>query len=324
MASFRKRNDKWQARVRRRGYPDITMSFISKSEASAWAREVETALDKGTFVHRTETHNTTLEECLTRYLAEITPHKKHNSVEGYRIKRWLKTPLARRFIGSLKSSDFATWRDKRLKEGAAPNTIKLELAVISHLFFIARSEWGFEGLENPIKYIRKPKASRGRIRRASKEELKLLSENTDSIELPFIIQLAVQTGMRRGEIASINWQDIDLDRRVIQLWDTKNGDDRLVPLSSRVITLLERIPKRLDGRLFGMTPNAITRAFMRSCERSGLENLHFHDLRHEAITSFFEKGLSLPEVATISGHKTWEMLRRYTHLSAERIASKLD
>lgn len=324
MASFRKRNDRWQARVRRKGYPDITMSFISKSEASAWAREVETALDKGTFIHRSESHNVTLEECLKRYHAEITPHKKHNSVEGYRINCWLKSALSKRFIGSLRSSDFAAWRDKRLKEGAAANTIKLELAVISHLFFIARSEWGFEGLENPIRYIRKPKATRGRIRRASEEELKLLSENTDSIELPFIIQLAVQTGMRRGEIASIKWGDINLERKVIQLWETKNGDDRLVPLSSRTIDLLKLIPRRLDGRLFGMTPNAITRAFMRACERSGLENLHFHDLRHEAITSFFERGLSLPEVAAISGHKTWEMLRRYTHLSAEKIASKLD
>lgn len=129
--------------------------------------------------------------------------------------------------------------------------------------------------------------------------------------------------MRRGEISSIIWEDIDLQKRIIYLWDTKNGEDRQVPLSSKAVELIESIPKRNDGRLFGMTAHAISYAFIRACKRVKLEDLHFHDLRHEAISRMFEKNLNVMEVGAISGHKTLQMLKRYTHLNAEELALKL-
>jgi len=231
--------------------------------------------------------------------------------------------LAKRFICTLRSSDFAAWRDLRLKQGRAGNTVKLELALISHLFFVARAEWGFEGLDNPIRYIRKPKLAKGRTRRVTDDEINLLINNTDSFDLPFMLQLAVETGMRRGEIASIKWSDIDFGRRIIQLRDTKNGEDRQVPLSSKALNVIRSIPRRIDGRLFGMTAHAITYAFIRATKRVSLEDLHFHDLRHEAISRMFEKNLNVMEVGTISGHKTLQMLQRYTHLKAENLLEKL-
>jgi integrase len=323
MATFRKRSDGWQARIRRTGYPDLTKTFKTHSDAVAWARLTESDMDRGIFINRSESENTTLAELLTRYLNEITPNKKSQKPEFYRIQGWLKSPLAKRFICTLRSSDFAAWRDSRLKQGRAGNTVKQELAVISHLFFIARAEWGFEGLDNPIRYIRKPKLARGRTRRVTDDEIKLLIENTDSYDLPFMLQLAVETGMRRGEIATIKWSDIYMERRVIQLWDTKNGEDRLVPLSTKAVEVLQRIPKRIDGRLFGMTAHAISYAFIRACKRVKLEDLHFHDLRHEAITRLFEKGFNVMEVGSISGHKTLQMLKRYTHLRAENFLERL-
>lgn len=323
MATFRKRSNGWQARIQRKGYPDLAKTFKTHAEALSWARKVEYEIEKGIFDNQLETKQATLADLLNRYFKEITSHKKSQKPEFYRIQGWLKSPLAPRFIETLRSSDFAAWRDLRLKQGRAGNTVKLELALISHLFFVARAEWGFENLDNPIRYIRKPKLAKGRTRRVKDEELTQLINNTDSYDLPFILKLAIETGMRRGEIASIRWCDIDLHKRIVYLWDTKNGDDRQVPLSSNALRLIETIPKREDGRLFGMTAHAISYAFIRACRRVNLEDLHFHDLRHEAITRMFEKNLNVMEVGAISGHKTLQMLKRYTHLKVENLALKL-
>lgn len=323
MASFRKRSNGWQARIRRKGYPDLTKTFSTRSEANAWARQVESDIDKGAFVSRVEAENTTLSELLNRYLNEITPHKKHFKVEVCRINAWLKNPLSQRYLSTLRTTDFASWRDVRVKQGKSSNTIKLELAIISHLYSVARAEWGFESLENPIRYLRMPKLPNGRTRRVSDSEIQLLIEHSCSKELPNILKLAVETGMRRGEIVSIKWKSVDILKRTIELKDTKNGESRIVPLSSEALNLLISLPRRIDGKVFDMTAHAVTYAFIRACKRAGVSDLHFHDLRHEAITRMFEKGLNVMEVGSVSGHKTLQMLKRYTHLRAEELALKL-
>jgi integrase len=323
MASFRKRSNGWQARIRRKGYPNITKTFSTRSDAIMWARKVESDIDKGAFVSRVEVENTTLAELLIRYLNEITPHKKHFKVEACRIKAWLKNPLSQRYLSTLRTSDFALWRDDRVKEGKSSNTVKLELAIISHLYSIARAEWGFESLENPIRYLRIPKLPSGRTRRVSDSEIQLLISHSCSKELPNILKLAVETGMRRGEIISIKWKAVDILKRTIELKDTKNGESRIVPLSTEALNLLKSIPRRIDGKVFDITAHAITYAFIRACKRAGISDLHFHDLRHEAITRMFEKGLNVMEVGSVSGHKTLQMLKRYTHLRAEELALKL-
>jgi integrase len=198
-----------------------------------------------------------------------------------------------------------------------------ELTLISHLYFIARAEWGFEDLDNPVRYIRKPKLPKGRARRVSDYEINLLINNTDSLDLPFIIKLAIETGMRRGEIASVRWVDVDIQKRIIYLWDTKNGENRQVPLSSRAISTLESIPKREDERLFGMTAHAISYAFIRACKRVKLYDLHFHDIRHEATTRLSEKLPNILELSSVTGHKDLRMLKRYYHPKAEELALKL-
>jgi integrase len=323
MATFRKRSNGWQVRVRRKGYSEVTKTLTTRSEASAWARVIESEMDRGMFVNRSEAETTLFAELLTRYLNEINPNKKHSSVEAYRIKAWLKCPLAKRFVSSLRSADFASWRDLRIKQGISPNTLKLEFAIISHLYFVARAEWGFEYLENPIRHLRMPKLPNGRSRRVSDDELQLLINNTDSFDLPYILKLAIETGMRRCEIASLTWKAVDLNKRILELKETKNGENRFVPLSSIAMSILNSIPRRIDGRIFGMTPHAITYAFIRASKRAELNDLHFHDLRHEAITRLFEKGLNVMEVGSISGHKTLQMLKRYTHLRVENLLERL-
>ncbi len=323
MATFRKRGNGLQARIQRNGYPDLAKTFESRSEAVSWARDIEYQIDKGLFHLPISSKEATLGELLERYRKEITPHKKSIKPEHYRIEAWLKSPYAERFVSNLHSTDFAAWRDTRIKKGLAPSTVIKELALISHLYFIARAEWGFEGLDNPVRYIRKPRLPKGRSRRVTDEEINLLIDNTDSLDLPFIIKLAIETGMRRGEIASVRWVDVDVNKRIIYLWDTKNGENRQVPLSTKALLVLEKIPKRKDGHLFGMTAHAISYAFIRACRRGNLKDLHFHDIRHEATTRLSGKLANILELSSVTGHKDLRMLKRYYHPKAEEIALKL-
>lgn len=323
MATIRKRFTGWQARVQRKGFSERCKTFNNKSDAVAWARMIESEMDRGIYLNRTAAESTTLSELLNRYLTEITPNKKSAKQEKYRINKWLKTRLAARNISTLKTSDFVTWRDARIKTNVGPNTIRLELAIISNLFNVAKNEWGYEQLNNPAESIRIPKLPTGRTRRVSKEEIELLINSTESYELPYIIKIALETGMRRGEIAKLEWRHIDFTKRTVLLPDTKNGEARTIPLTTSCVAVLKSIPRNINGRVFNMTDNAISRAFLRVRLRCGLEDLHFHDIRHEAVTRFFERGLNMMEVSAISGHKTLQMLKRYTHLKAEDLAKKL-
>jgi integrase len=130
--------------------------------------------------------------------------------------------------------------------------------------------------------------------------------------------------MRQGELVNLRWEHIDLTRRITYLPDTKNGEARTVPLSTAAIKVLHSLPRSMTGQVFpGLTTEAVKRAFARAVRRAGIEDLRFHDLRHESTSRLFERGLNIMEVASITGHKDLRMLRRYTHLKAEDLARKL-
>lgn len=346
MATIAKRGPfQWQAKIRREGYKSVSKTFTSKADAEAWARQIEGEMDRGVFVSRTEAENTTLHEALTRYANEITPRKKGAAQELTRIKRWQKHPLAVRRLSTIKGSDIAKFRDDRRAEGKAENTIRLDLALLSHFFEVARKDWGMESLGNPVKAIRLPSGSKQRDRRLHGEEqrylLTALEKSSQPIARP-IVELAIESAMRQSEILRLRWEDIDFSRKIAFLAETKNGESRTVPLSSRAIQTLNALPRPIDGgRIFSISQDRLIRTFQRACivgkaqylkdcAQEGkktadafLDDLRFHDLRHEATTRLFELGLDMMEVASISGHKTLSMLKRYTHLRAEDLAHKL-
>lgn len=197
------------------------------------------------------------------------------------------------------------------------------------------------GLVNPVSQIRKPKLPQGRDRRLLPGELDRIISASESPVLSNIVQFALETAMRRSEIAGMTWDQVDLKKRTVTLLETKNGEKRIVPLSTEAVRILANLPRRIDGNVWGMASDSITQAFIRAvdrarktyekeCEGKGekpdpgfLANLTFHDLRHEATSRFFEKGFNVMEVAAITGHKTLQMLKRYTHLKAEDLAEKL-
>lgn len=342
MASIYKRGPyQWQALIRRKGFETQARVFNTKAEAEAWAAIIESEMGRGVFVSQKEAENTTLSKALDRYEREVTVKKKGHQEKNL-IKRWKAHPLAKRFLATIQGKDIAEYRDVRLNE-VSPNTVRLDLALLSHLFTIAVKEWGMSGLVNPVMQTRKPKLPQGRDRRLLPgEEEKILSACEDyGGDLPHLVLFALETGMRRGELASMTWDNVNLKKRTVILPETKNGEKRIVPLSTEAIRILSSLSRRINGEVWGMEPDSITQAFIRAVSRaraahekecaekgtkpapSFLTELNFHDLRHEATSRFFEKGFNPMEVSAITGHKTLQMLKRYTHLKAEDLAKRM-
>lgn len=316
---IRTRGNRWQARVAIKGYPEQVKSFSNEADALAWGAQVEKQIAEGGY---TASDRTTLAGALTRYSADVIPNKKGGAKELSILRRLAAHRIATLPLVKIRGADVATYRDEMKSFGYAPATIARHLAVLSHLFNIARREWALE-ISNPVELVKKPAIRNARTRRFTLDDLEKIVATTESLELGAIVRLAVETCMRRGELIALRWADIDFKRCVATLKTSKNGDPREVPLSTKAVGILQGLPRQIDGRVFTMTPDAVSRAFARACKRAGLSNLRLHDARHEGVTKLFERGLNPFEVASISGHKTLQMLKRYTHLKAEDLARKL-
>ncbi len=341
MATFETRkNGNWQAKIRRKGYPVQSRTFERKTDAEMWARDLENKMDRGIFVDRTAAENTTLAEALARYALEITPAKKGKVQEKVRINFWLKDKLSSRSLASLKSSDFAKWRDDRLKT-VLPSTLVKDLALISHLFTVCRKEWEIK-IPNPIEDVSKPTVNNSRERRFLQgEESKLMESlgKSRNIWLKPLAQLAIETAMRQGELLQMNWSDIG--DNVIFLADTKNGTSRKVPVSAAAGKILNSLPRCISGKIFDTNQVAVVQAWTRGlararknyefdCVRAGIQpdekifkDLRFHDLRHEA-TSRMAKVMAMHEVMKITGHRDPKMLTRYFHPDNEDLVCMLN
>ena len=282
-------------------------------------------MDRGAFVSQAEAEGTTLTEALNRYTREISSQKKSGNREIFTIRWWQGSPLAPRFLASIRGKDIAEVLAIKEAEGAAPHTIHLYLALLSHLFTVARKRWGMEGLSNPAELVHKPRLPQGRNRRlvADEEARILASAKTYGGEIAPLIAWAIETAMRRGEIAAMCWDHLDFEARVLLIPESKNGASRRVPLSTRALGVLETLCRRSDGRVWGVRSESMSQAFKRVCKVAGITGLTFHDLRHEATSRLFEQGLNPMEVAAITGHKTLQMLKRYTHLRAEDLVKRL-
>jgi len=331
MAAFSKRGPYWRAQVRRLGFTPVYASFDTKTQAEAWARDIESKMDRGSFYSMAEAERTSLEDALDRYYREIILKKSHPGKDLQRIKRWKEHPLAKRHLANLRGADFATYRDARRADGRVENTIRLELQLVSHLFEISRKEWGMEGLLNPLKNIRKPSGAAERDRRLLPGEYeKLYSHLAGSGNCyagPAFV-LAIETSLRQAVLFSLRWRWIDLDKRVITIPPDLRGKGNkgvpsALPLSSNAVTVLRGMPRAISGQVLDCTANAVVCVWKRALKDLGIVGLRWHDLRHEAVSRLFEKGLNPIEVASISGHKGFTMLKRYTQLRAEDLAARL-
>jgi len=324
MASIRKRGNKYQAQVRLTDSNPISKTFDKKSDALIWARMIESKVDKNDLpVNIRDLKNIKLSDIIIRYRDEISIKKLSFNSEVYILNAFLRQSLAKYPLSIIKTSDFSEYRERRLKT-VKIGTVQRELTILKHALDVARIDWGIPITTNPIKDLKRFKVNNARDRRLWPDEYKLLVSGSDSCRNPHILSIinfALETAMRRGEILAIEWDDINFQKRTLHIPITKNGHARIIPLSAKAIDILKA--KHNYERPFPITADSIKKAWQRLIKRSGVSDLHFHDLRHEAISRFFERSLSIPEVALISGHRDYRMLFRYTHLKAEDIVRKL-
>ena len=344
MATISKRGDyQYRVQIRRGGYPPIYKTFIYLADAEVWARAVESQMDQGIYQENTQANSVTIETLAKTYIEEITPLKK-NAVEDERLMNVVIKEFGQYYLSNVKSSMVKKWIDELKKTGKAGSTINHHLTTLSVLIDTAMKEWGYKLPENPCKMVKRMPQGKARKRRLMHgEEDHITNEciNSRNKFLSAAMKLAVDTGMRQGEIFSLVWEDIDLKKAVAIARDTKNGDDRYVPLSSRAVTIFKSLPQADEGKVFTCSQhgvassmrNAIIRArskYHDDCKKANiepktgfLEDLRLHDLRHEATSRFFEMDLDIMEVASITGHKTLQILKDYTHLRPENLAKKL-
>lgn len=342
MANIRKLpSGNWNAQVRVKGWPEVSKTFRIKRDAEHWATSTEDEINRGIYVVRSGAEKLTIRQAITRYTKEVTPTKKPSTQKRELITAdQVISSLGKYTLTSLNSEIVANYRDKRLAEGKSSNTVRIELALLSHLYTIAIREWRLSITSNPVLNVRKPSPGAGRNRRLNGDEEELLFKACASHPNPFllwIVKLALYTGMRRGEIISLTVDQVNIDKRTIFLRDTKNDDNRTVPLmhdAYKVIIEALKYPLRPDdtnlifygepGKEGKRNPYTFNKVWSNTLKKAGLEDFKFHDLRHEATSRFVEAGLSDQQVSAITGHKSMQMLRRYTHLRNEDLVALLD
>ncbi len=296
----------------------------------------------------------TLSVALARYVAEVA--KPGSRKQAHSLRRiWSATRLGNRSIAAINHHELQGLVDEWLISLAA-STICRRFAVISHMYNVAKKLWALPWLENPVSLVLLPAVDDARDRRifdrislrgvpadeCPRSELDWILNATRSKQLPTIVHLAVETGMRRGEIAGIRREHIDLTAGWIYLPKTKNGSSRYVPLSpwAKYVLRLYVYDKPRRGRIFGMDPDAITKTWIRAVRMAKANyealctkyrrrsqpayfyDLRFHDLRHEA-TSRLAKVLQIHELAKVTGHKDTRMLLRYYHPRGGELAQKI-
>ena len=324
MASIRKLKTKWEARVRLKGFPCYCKSFTKKSDAISWAREVEVGLETGRRPFQKSHKLMTFADAVQKYSNEISPGKKSHNSERYRLKTLLNTKFSDKKMTEVTPTDITDFRDERLRKVQSAS-VRKELYLISAIFTTAVKEWGISSLSNPIRLITIPKDHKPRVSRLSPQEkyrlIASLKKQRHHI-LRSVVEFALETGMRRSEIIKLKFTDIDLNNRLAVVRDTKNTDNRIIPLNQKATQIIQSQPHS-NGQVFACSTNSLRLAWSRFQHNFGFKYLRFHDLRHEAISRLFELGLSVPEVALISGHKTKTQLFRYAHSDVFSVQRKI-
>ena len=265
-------------------------------------------------------------DILEKYIKEITSKKRGREQEEYRIKQMMRHNISLKEILVLSPTHFAYYRDERLKQ-VSSTTVRKECALFSHALNIAKNEWGCLIGNNPLSMIKLPTNNPSRTRRLLQGEYEALKhackQNPNPWFYPLFI-LAIETGMRRSELLNIEWQNININNSLCRVLYTKNGEERIIPLSTKAIDVLKQLPRAIKGKVFPLNKTTVRSLWERTCKKTNIKGLRFHDLRHEVASRLFEKGLSIMEVASITGHKDIRMLRTYTHLQTNNLVKKLD
>lgn len=339
MATFQKRKKSWRVQVRRRGQA-LSATFDTKAEAELWAIEIEAqVLGNPVLIPMADKCLSKATEAAAdtflRYSNEVSPNKRGGRWEQVRIQMLVRRyPLFTRAIAAITGPDVAEWRNARLAS-VSPSTVNRELCLISTVFTHAMKEWRLGLTFNPCSLVTKPRKPRPRTQRVSLTERKKIiaelgwdgkSQPASSAQwVAFAFYLALETAMRKGEILSLRWADIDFDARHAHLDMTKNGDERFVPLSKAAMKLLRIVKVRIsDKPIVPVQTGYFDKLFRQAKSEAGLAHIHFHDSRREAASTMAPKLANVLELAAITGHKSLSMLQIYYKPRAADLAARLD
>lgn len=336
-------NGRFQVKVRRDGIT-LSKTFKTKTDAAAWGRQQESAIERGAWMDLGDADRTTLAEALERYELEVTAKKRGADAEKAHIRALLATTtLGTKTLSRIRSNDLASVVHDWETRGYAPATINRRLLIVSHLYKVAARRWGMPGLVNPVQHVDRPKIRNARSRRVADGEIEaVVAAATRSRYLAPLATVGVETGIRLAEMLRSRWENVDLKRRVIHLpvEITKTGVARDVPLSTRAVAALKSLPRQISGVIWNAEPHNVSSAWGKATRRARvryeadcaargvaadphwLVDLHFHDLRHEA-TSRLAEVLAAHELAKMLGHQDMRMTMRYYHPRAEDLAAKL-
>jgi integrase len=324
-------------RVRRKGYPPQTATFQRLSDAKKWAHITEAAVLEGKHFPTTGAKRHTLAELIDRYSRDVLPGKSRSSQRVQVLQlRWWKANLGERLLSNVSPAIIAEHRDRLAKGDGKPRsnaTVVRYLAALSHAFTIAVREWGWVN-DNPVLKVSKPKEPRGRVRFLSDDERERLLDACTASKSPYLytlVTLAISTGARIMELLSLAWRDVDFQRGVITLEQTKNGERRTLPLAGYALELMcqHAANRRTDTELLfpnenGTKPLSMRVAFDGAVRRAGIHDFTFKDLRHSAASYLAMNGATLAEIAEILGHKSYDMVKRYAHLSEQHTAKVVE
>jgi len=315
MAHIRRHRNKWQSIVRISGHPIIAKSFTSKTDARHWAASVELKVKRDD-VGLSKISFPSFKDIALRYIGEVSSTKKSFIKERYIINALMNESWAEYPIHKINPCVIGKYRDKHIKR-ISGSSVNRSLDAISTIFTTCKKEWGYP-VSNPVTSIRRPKKAEPRNRRFTDHELdKLIKGNRASPKLRLIIQIALETAMRQGEILRIKPEHINGNTLFIPVAKTK---PRTIPLTLKAVSLLNNAELP-----FNITGNALSKQFRKLCKHYGIEDAHFHDLRKQSLTNFMlKKKLSVAETMLIAGHSDPRMLlRTYNNLKVEDVADKL-
>ena len=341
MANFEERKNRegkivYRVRVRLKGHPVETATFTRKTDAKKWAASTEAAIREGRHFKTSASKRHTLGEMVDRYRDSVLPLKSDSMQrDQWSQLEWWKDQIGDRLLADVTPELVGECRDKLLKEKGSrckkrsPATVVRFLAALSHVFSVAVKEWSWLD-DTPMRKVTKPKEPRGRVRFLDDDErgrLLTACQKSENQYLYPIVVLALSTGARKMEILNLEWGDIDLQRKMAVLHETKNNERRALPLAGRSLELIRALGKtrRIDTKLLfpsvdGKKPIDIRQPWEQAIKKAKLQNFRFHDLRHSAASYLAMSGASLAEIAAVLGHKTLQMVKRYSHISEPHTA----
>jgi len=321
MGSIRKRNSQWNAQVRIKGWRSLSKTFATKQLAEAWVRQTEDNVRHAALT-TFQPKVMSLQEACTRYAATISSEHKGFVSEQHRLRYFGNSCLGATNLHDLSQGQLQAYFDQRGLH-VSRSTLRREMLLLKRVLTTAMTEWQANLTTHPMRQIKIPKDNPHRVRRITDDEweriLKTARLQRNSL-IADVIEFARETGMRRSEILSIESKQIDVEQQIAFLPDTKNGSHRSVALSQRAIDIIMK--HSTADLLFPISATALQQAWQRILRKTNITNLRFHDLRHEAISRFFEMGMTIAEVQSLSGHKDVRQLFNYTHMQASNIASK--